>query len=101
MAWWNRVLSAGEIAALAAGVSPMFSPVDMVLYTPMIRETTDYIGGTAGTLDGTSVAVHQRVIYTNPFVVGLPVSAAAGRTTYNTDPQEHGINVGISLRMNG
>ncbi len=44
---WNRVLTAGEIAALAAGYSPLFFLSGMQLYAPLDASTQDYMGNTA------------------------------------------------------
>lgn len=66
IAWWNRVLSADEISALAAGYSPLFFPNGLKSYVPLIRPALDRLTGSSGTLDGTSVVDHPPVIYPAP-----------------------------------
>ena len=60
---WSRVLSADERAALAAGYSPLFFPIGLRHYAPLIRDPVDRVTGAAGTLDGTAVVDHPRIIY--------------------------------------
>lgn len=53
MGIWNRVLTAGEIAALSAGYAPNHFPYLMKHYHPMIRPWTDLVTGQQGTPVGT------------------------------------------------
>lgn len=65
-AMWDRTLSAAEMAALAAGFSPLFFP-GLIFYAPLIRDTSDKIGGAAATINGTpAVFAHPRMIYPSP-----------------------------------
>ena len=88
VAEWNRVLSAGELSALAAGYSPLFIPNGLVWYAPLIREGDPVVDryirrialdikveSTGGTI---SVVNHPRIIYTAmPYVITSPAAAAA------------------------
>jgi len=58
---WNRVVSAGEIAALAKGFPPDHFPYLLEFHDPLIRAAGNRRGG-AATLDGTTVIEHPRVI---------------------------------------
>lgn len=60
--FWNRVLSAGEIAALAKRFSPVTFPNSLVFCAPLLRGTADRYGK-AATEDGTTVAAHLPMIY--------------------------------------
>lgn len=60
--WWDRVLSAGEIAALAAGYSPLFFLNGLQFAPDLIRHPRDPVSGRIATLDGTSVIAHPRII---------------------------------------
>jgi len=59
---WTRVIAADEIIGLAAGASPSTYMNGLAFYTPLVRSAIDEINGDAGTLDGTSVATHGRII---------------------------------------
>lgn len=63
--WWDRVLTAGERKALSKGYAPAFIPRGLKFAPDLIRNQRDLISGEAGTLDGTSVRDHPRII--NPF----------------------------------
>lgn len=64
---WSAVPSAGDLASLAAGVSPScVLPSSLTDYLPLIGRTSpepNLRGGTAGTLTGTAQADHPRVYY--------------------------------------
>lgn len=60
--WWNRVLTADERKALSKGFSPLFIPNGLKFAPDLIRNQRDIISGEAGTLDGTSVREHPRII---------------------------------------
>lgn len=62
-AWWNRVLSAAEIAALAKGFSPAHFPQGLKFYPNLIRDINDSWSGQAGTNVNTTVAAHIPIIY--------------------------------------
>jgi hypothetical protein len=59
--FWNRVMSAAEIAGLAKKYKPSALPFGLVFYAPLVQSTTDRYGK-AATEDGTTVAVHLPVI---------------------------------------
>lgn len=59
---WSVLLTAGEWAALGAGVSPaLIRPQSRLFYYPLIREVIDPTGLTTATVTGTAVADHCRV----------------------------------------
>lgn len=61
---WDRILAAGEIAALAKRFSPQFFLRGLRFYTPLIgRKDTDRVAGKTPTYDGTTIADHPRIIY--------------------------------------
>lgn len=76
---WERALTTAEIAALAAGCSPLFFPGSRKFYAPLIGNTSpepDIVGGANLTVSGTTAASHPRIIYpakvqtiAKPFVV--------------------------------
>lgn len=78
MATWNRVITAGERAALAARYSPRFFMNGIKGYWPLVRDTIDPIHGDYGTLDGTAVVAHPPIIYPAPMYFAAPAIQAAG-----------------------
>ena len=64
---WNVVLTAAEVAILAAGYSPLFvRPQSLINYWDLIHHPTtpkDLIDGTAITRSGADPAAHPRIIY--------------------------------------
>lgn len=67
-AHWGRILTAGEIAALANGYAPAFFPSDLIFYYPMLGryspENDQSIGTNyPGTVTGTAYQAHPRIIY--------------------------------------
>lgn len=61
---WDVVLTAAEIAVLAARVAPILvQPSALQFYWPIVRGQQDAIAGQGGTLDGTTVVDHPRIIY--------------------------------------
>jgi len=63
---WNRELTAGEIAALAAGYAPATIPRGLKWAPDLVRHQRDHISGKTGTLDGTTVVAHPRTIWPVP-----------------------------------
>jgi hypothetical protein len=60
---WDRVLSAGEIASLAAGATPdSFSTNLLFYYSAHTDTTTAKIGGAAATVDGTAYSSDHPLI---------------------------------------
>jgi hypothetical protein len=77
--WWNRVLTAGERKSLLQGYAPQFIPKGLKFAPDLIRNQRDLISGQTGTLDGTTVVVHPRVI--NPFkrkIMFPPIAISVG-----------------------
>lgn len=81
MAFWDRELSAGEVAGLAKGYSPLFYRRGLIMYKPLIRDTTELID-TGGTwvVDGTVAANHPRIIYPTGYQTAR-ISAATTSTS--------------------
>jgi len=96
---WNRVLSAGEIAALAVGYSPLFFLNSLKWAPDLIRGVNDPISGKTGTLDGTTVIAHPRIIRPAISYYSITISAAEGRVTKNTRAfplgETHGMPLGF------
>lgn len=64
VAVWDRILDAAEIATLAKGYAPTFFVRGLRFYVPLIgRKDCDLAAGKTPTYDGTTVAVHPRIIY--------------------------------------
>ena len=63
---WNRILTAGEWAALGAGFSPLFFPDSLVEYIPLVREVIS-LKLAPPTATGTVVVEHPRIIYPTSF----------------------------------
>lgn len=81
---WNRILSAGEIATLAAKYAASNIPRGLVFYAPLVREERDVVSGKTATLDGTAVTDHPRLIRPS-YLTGMqsyePSAAPAGHPT--------------------
>jgi hypothetical protein len=76
--YWNRVITAGEIRALAHGATPRMFPSGLLWAPSLVRSAQDPITGQAGTLDGTTVAAHPPVLYPHRRRWwSVPVAAAA------------------------
>ncbi len=60
--WWNRALGTGEIAQLADAYEPQCIPNGLIFAPDLIRHQRDSVSGKAGTLDGTTVVAHPRII---------------------------------------
>lgn len=79
---WNRILSAGEIAALAAGYAPSFFPRGLVLYRDLIRELTTRPGyGSVLTNTSVTVGLHDvpGIIYpSRPHSITVPAAVGGG-----------------------
>ena len=60
---WDRILSTEEIAAQAKGYSPLCFLRGLRAYMPLVRRPIDLCAGQNGTLDGTSVIAHPKIIY--------------------------------------
>lgn len=59
---WKRALSADHIGLLAKGCSPKTFPYLLYFAPELIYHQRDSVSGKAGTLDGTTTAIHPRVI---------------------------------------
>lgn len=73
---WGRILTATEIAALAAGWSPLAFRGSLVSYVPLVGDTVDRLNG-AATVVGTAVQPHIGVIHPASRVSRRYASAAA------------------------
>jgi len=81
VAVWNRILTAGEIAMLADGFSPLFILNGLVLYVPMVGQLSpepNYMSANSGTVTGTVAVAHPRIIYPADLFVSRHVAAAGG-----------------------
>lgn len=76
VAWWDRVLNAAEIAMLTAAYSALFIMNGLRFYAPLIRDLVDRTSGNVGTLDGTTIAAHPRIIYPMPSMLAIPTAVA-------------------------
>lgn len=77
---WNRILTDGEVAALAKGYSPLFFLLGLVRYMPVIRGTTDRMAPITGTVTGALVQPHPRILY--------PTSGVRYRVAASAPPAE-------------
>ena len=71
--WWDRVLTTDERAILAKHYSPRFIPNGLKFAPDLIRNQRDIITGQAGTLDGTDVRKHPRIIVPVELYVGKAI----------------------------
>lgn len=65
-ALWNRVLNSTELNMLGKGYSPLWIPSGLIMYSPVFglqSPEPDLMGGTSGTVTGTSLLTHPPVIY--------------------------------------
>ncbi|MHC4181776.1 MAG: LamG domain-containing protein [Planctomycetota bacterium] len=73
LAIWDKVISAGEIAALSKGLSPkIFAPN---FHIPLIRDTHELFQASSVSETGTTVSPHPPVIYPNPLRLVSPFDA--------------------------
>jgi len=96
---WNVALTDGEIALLAAGVSPLLvRSQNLVTYVPLVRDNDeDLIGGLTFTPGATpTVAPHPRIIYPPAQILPFPTVVVGGATTLHQTTNYQGMN-----RMNG
>lgn len=95
-AYWSRILTAGEIGALAKGFAPSLFPSGLLLYYPIDGRNSPERnlgmgGGYAGTVTGTAYQVHPDII--------SPGLWTPLRSIYRASPSFHaGINGGVGLR---
>jgi len=76
---WDRILTQGEITALAAGYAPSNFPADLVLYHPLTREPeVELINGVCTTVNTLTAEAHPRIIYPSAQILQFPPAAAAG-----------------------
>jgi hypothetical protein len=84
---WAAALSDEEIAALAAGLSPLqVRPQSLVAYWPLFARATneeDWVGGNTLAVTGATAADHPRIIYPAWPEIILPAAAASGNVTVN------------------
>lgn len=61
--FWNAVLTASEIAALAKAVSPLLiRPENLIAYVPLVRDLINFVGVTPTLVDAPAPAAHPRII---------------------------------------
>lgn len=72
VAFWDRILTAGEMAALGKGASPLFFPNDLVLYYPLIRDFTLDLVGSPGTAADITVVAHPKIFYPSRNLISFP-----------------------------
>ena len=68
-ALWNVVLTASQAAAIGKGVSPLAYPTGLVGYWPLMGRYSpeiNLVAGNTGSLTGTAVQPHPRVLYPAP-----------------------------------
>ena len=92
-AYWNRILSADEIAAAPRGAAPIFFHNGLIWYCQYKDEndTTDLIGGNAATENGAGALIsgeHPPIIYPNSVLFPV-VSVAAAGVTHPVNPFGH------------
>jgi hypothetical protein len=83
VAIWNTTLSDAEVAALAAGLSPLLMrPGNLIFYSPLIRDKDiDIVGGVSLTAyNAPTVDDHPPIIYKPPAIYLPPASGAVGYT---------------------
>jgi len=75
---WNVKLTPAEIAALAAGYSPLFvRPQNLVIYVPLINDNgAELINRTSWTTATGSAFAHPRIIYPSSQILQFPPAAA-------------------------
>lgn len=84
-AHWNRELTAGEIAGLGIGYSPLFYPGSRIMYLPLIGRNdpeTNLMSANTYTVVGATNIAHPRIIYPSPAQIRRYTTAAVGGATY-------------------
>jgi hypothetical protein len=89
---WNRVLTVGERATLAAGFSPRCLPRGLIAFVPLVRNTTtvqDYVGGRVYSATGIpTYQAHPRVFYpfsSRPITARIVSQAGQAYNTYKKE----------------
>jgi len=81
-AMWNRILTAGEVAALGKGFAPPTNPRGLLTYLPLIGRASpeiELMGGSNLTLSNSPVNIaHPRIIYPSGSEIRRFTTAAAG-----------------------
>jgi hypothetical protein len=73
---WDRILTAQDAVALAAGWSPLALRQGLKAYVPLVGDTEDRLNG-ATTVTGTAVQPHVRSIYLAPLFTPRGIVSAA------------------------
>lgn len=74
---WSEVLTAAEMLALARGMSPqLIRPSALEVYLPLVRNTENRVRYDVGTVTGTTVVAHPRVINPSRRKISVPTAAA-------------------------
>jgi len=78
LATWNRILTAGEITALAAGLSPLAIGSSLTSHKPFVTNAADIVTGDIGTITGavTTVDDHPPIYMPGSPIVMAAVAAA-------------------------
>jgi hypothetical protein len=79
---WNRILTVAEILALSKAFAPSTNPVGLVLYLDLLRDVKEKMGGAAITDDGTTAAVHPRIIYPTPMIAAKHIAIISSLGNY-------------------
>lgn len=87
-AGWNRILTAGEVTALAARFSPLLMPQGLVYYEPMVRDNVNRIIAPS-TITGTAVQPHPRIIYSADLFAITKLIVSGALTFSSTDPMSN------------
>lgn len=97
-ALWNRVLSAGELAALGRGFSPAVFPRGRVMYSPVDGRHSPEINwnGTSGTVTEAAYLDHPPVLYPNQISAFMTGSSGGGGSSTVTS---RGVSRAISRAM--
>jgi len=78
---WNRILTAGEVAALGKGFAPPTNPRGLLTYLPLIGRASpeiELMGGSNLTLSNSPANIeHPRMIYPSKYQIA-PFAAAGG-----------------------
>jgi len=73
---WNVALSAGEIAAMSNGLSPiLIRPESLVSYYPLVRDYIDHVGGN-------TVSPNNTVVWANEHPISVEAAPQTIRSTW-------------------
>jgi hypothetical protein len=81
--FFERELSAAEVAILAKGYSPLFLGSGLTFYAPLVRDIYDIKAAFSLTDSGTAASSHPRIIYPSIPQIRFPEAAAAAAASAN------------------